>query len=288
MHPVLIDLPALHIHVLWNDVLTVGGVLACILIAPYWAERSEGLDRRAVRRALLFLGLIALVGGRLHFLLNHAALYAERPLDALRLWSGGFHIGGGLLAIALAMPWVTRRNGLPLGRFADAIIPGIGLAIVMARTGCLLHGCCFGQVTEHPWGIHFPFDSSVHRYHIETERLAADALQSLPVHPLQIYFAAIGLLLIVGAIGLRPRRAYPGQIALLALVVFSSSTVMLERFREIYGASPRWGAFTQLEWMDRTCAHDRFRDRTRHGRDSPSPGIAPDRRAARRTTGVTA
>jgi prolipoprotein diacylglyceryltransferase len=70
----------------------------------------------------------------------------------------------------------------------------------------------------------------------------------LPVHPLQLYFAAVGLLLIVGALWLRPRRAYPGQVALLALVVFSASTVVLERFRETYGASPRWGAWTQLEW----------------------------------------
>lgn len=247
MHPNLLDLPAQNIHVLWNDVLTIGGVVMTILISPYWAQRSEGLDPRAVRRALLLLGLAALLGGRLHFLLNHASMFAGRPLDALKP-TGGYHIGGGILAVALTMPWITRRLGLPLGRFADAIIPGIGLAIVMARTGCFLHGCCFGRVTNAPWAIVFPFDSSVHRFHVETDRLAPDALVSLPVHPLQIYFGAIGLLLIVGALWLRSRRAYPGQVALLALVVFSASTVLLERLRESYGASPLWGPFTQLEW----------------------------------------
>jgi phosphatidylglycerol:prolipoprotein diacylglycerol transferase len=248
MHPYLLHVPAQHVQVLWNDVLTVGGVLVCVLLAPHWARSLEGLDPRATRRALLLLGLAALAGGRMHFLLNHAALFADRPLDALRLWTGGYHIGGGLVALALAMPWVTRRQGLPLGRFADAIVPGIGVALVMARTGCLLHGCCFGRTTSLPWALVFPIDSTVHRFHLETARVGAEATGSLPVHPLQLYFAAVGLLLIVGALWLRPRRAYPGQVALLALVVFSASTVVLERFREAYGASPRWGAWTQLEW----------------------------------------
>jgi phosphatidylglycerol:prolipoprotein diacylglycerol transferase len=245
MHPHLLHVP---VELLWNDVLTVGGVLVCVLLAPRWAQALEGLDPRATRRALLLLGLVALVGGRLHFLLNHAAIYAGRPFDALRLWTGGYHIGGGLIAIAIAMPWATRRQGLPLGRFADAIVPGIGVALVMARTGCFLHGCCFGRPTTLPWAIVFPADSAVHRFHLETERLASGAAASLPVHPLQLYFAAVGLALIVGSLWLRPRRAYPGQVTLLALVAFSASTVVLEGLREVYGASPRWGAWTQLEW----------------------------------------
>ncbi len=248
MHPILLDLPQLHVRILAAEVLRAAALGLSIVLGPHWAARLEGLDPRAVRQACLVLALMTLAGARLHFILNHPSFYADQPLWALALWTGPFHIGGGVVAVVLTAPAVTRHFGMPLGKFGDGMAPAAGLALAVNRLGCLLHGCCFGTVCEWPWCITFPFGSSVYLVHAERWLLAPGATHSAPVHPLQLYFAAVGLLITMLALWLHPRKRYDGQVVLTGLLVFSVSAALLEGFREEYGASPYWGPLSQLTW----------------------------------------
>jgi len=249
MYRTLLDFPALGLHLRPAETFVLLAIAVVLFVGPAWAERLEGLDRRAVRRAMLVLAVCVLIGGRLHFLLNYPQAYAGRPLEALILWRGGQHIPGGILALALAAPFVARRFGLPLGRFGDALVPSIGVGIAIVRTGCFLQGCCFGSLSSYPWSVTFPADSSPHITHEMLGLLAPGATRSLAVHPLQLYYVAAGLALTAVALWLRPRKRYDGQVALVGLLLFSLLNVAgLEVFRGETSLRVYWGPLPQLMW----------------------------------------
>lgn len=246
MFPFLINSSTLQIGS--GRALTYTAVVVCLLLAPRWAARREGLPPARVRASLLILALIVLAGGRLHFAANHPEFYVDGWARALTPTGGGFHIGGGILALALAAPFVTRWFALPLPRFADALVFPLGVAIVISRLGCFLHGCCFGDVCELPWCLSFPNESGVFGFHREHRMVAADALRSLPVHPLQVYFMIAAAAVAGIGYALEPHKRYDGQVAMVGMVLFSTTTVLIELLRADDGSSPIWGPLPQLVW----------------------------------------
>jgi prolipoprotein diacylglyceryltransferase len=97
--------------------------------------------------------------------------------------------------------------------------------------------------------VSFPRDTYIYQYHIDLGVLPPDAERTLPIHPLQLYFVGAGLLITLVALWLHPRKRYDGEVALVALVLFSTSTAALEFLRA--DAQPRvyWGLLPQLTWM---------------------------------------
>ena len=63
----------------------------------------------------------------------------------------------------------------------SASLPAAAL-VAVGRWGCLAEGCCYGKVTDVPWGIHFPFDPA-----------------GVARHPTQVYesLSALFLLLVL-------------------------------------------------------------------------------------------
>ncbi len=249
MHPVLLDIPSLGITILSYRVCLLLAVLVCWAIGPRWVAALEGLDPWRVFRAMVLLAAAAFAGARIHFVASHWGDFADRPLAALQFWSGGLHAGGGIVLLTVATPFVLGWLRLPFGRFADGLMPTAGLGIAIARLGCFLHGCCFGTICSWPWCLTFPQDTYIYQYHADLGVLPPGAARTLPIHPLQLYFAASGLMITVAALWLHPRKRYDGEVALVSLVLFSASTALLEFLRA--DAQPRlyWGTLPQLTWI---------------------------------------
>jgi phosphatidylglycerol:prolipoprotein diacylglycerol transferase len=247
MYPTL-TLPLLDVGLRTSALFIQLGVLFAVIVGPFWAEALEGLDRKRVRWALLVLAILALAGARIHFLVNYHSTFVMSPGRALKLWTGPFHVGGGLAALVLAAPWVTRALGLPLGRFADGIAPSVGVTLAIIRVGCLMQGCCFGDVCAYPWCISYPRGSDVYLSHERLGLVAAGATHSQPVHPLHLYFMAAGLLVAVITLLAHRRKRYDGQPALIGLLVFTINLAVLEFWRTDDGIRIYWGALPQLEW----------------------------------------
>lgn len=248
MYPTLIHIPLLEVALPSYETFILLAAVLCIWVGPRWAERLEGLDRSQTRRALLVIGVLVFAGGRLHFVLNHWFLFANRPWLAFKLWSGGMHAGGAIAALALGTPLVLRRFGIPIGKFADSIAPTVGIGIGIARLGCFLKGCCFGLVCDWPWALSFPRSAYVYRFHQKLGLLPADALTSAPIHPLQLYFSAAGFLLTGIALWMYRRKRYDGHVALVVLLAYSISAAILEFLRADYIPRTYWGPLPQLEW----------------------------------------
>jgi phosphatidylglycerol:prolipoprotein diacylglycerol transferase len=108
------------------------------------------------------------------------------------------------------------------------VLPALGIAIVFIRLGCFLTGCCFGKVSGTPWAISFPAGAIVYDWHMSAHLIRWPAERSLPVEPLQLYFAFAGLLLY--ALGRRWQRQkrYDGEVWVKSYLLFFASTLALE------------------------------------------------------------
>jgi phosphatidylglycerol:prolipoprotein diacylglycerol transferase len=229
-------------------VALTAAVVVCNTIGPWWAHRLEGIEPRVTRRTLLLVGLGAFIGGRLHFVAIHSFMFADKPWDVLRFWSG-LHAGGAIVGAVAALAIVPLRSGVPAWRLADAIVPVAGIGIAIARLGCFLYGCCFGIPCALPWCVTFPRDSYVYQLHASLGLLSPGAARSAPVHPLQLYFAGAGLLVTATALAVRRRKRFDGEPTLVALLVFSASAAALEFLRGERTARVFWGPLPQLEWV---------------------------------------
>jgi phosphatidylglycerol:prolipoprotein diacylglycerol transferase len=139
--------------------------------------------------------------------------------------------GGILLAVALGLlgSWLLR---LPVARLGDATVPAFGLSIVLVRIGCFVNGCCFGARSELPWAVRFPKGTGAYTIHMLRGWLPDDATLSLPVHPTQLYFAAVGLLMVGVGFAWRRVQRRDGETWLVALVVWGLFNPIVESFRD--------------------------------------------------------
>lgn len=240
MLPYLVQFSDLGIKVSSRGTMILLGILFAHWVGAYWVERLEGIDRRQARRAMLWLLPPAFIGARLNYVLLHWEAYADRPLAALGSWAGGMHAAGGIVLMVVALPFVLRRLGIPLGKFADGFAPALFVAIALARLGCFARGCCFGTECRLPWCVSFPPDALPYSVGV----IPADR----PIHPLQIYFALAAVLSAVVALRVRRRKRWDGQAALVAVAVHSASSSALETLRADHVGRVYWGALPELEW----------------------------------------
>jgi prolipoprotein diacylglyceryltransferase len=169
----------------------IGSVLALRL-----ADRN-GASRAHTARAIAFAYVGALIGGYLF-----EALRALPSAAAAGSWRPVLHAGraayGGLLFAIAAAALYLRATGQPLAPFFDFVAVGAGITFALVRTGCFLAGCDYGLPTALPWGVRFPPGSLAALDHARRGFIPRGAA-SLPVHPTQLYEAALGLVAAVAA-----------------------------------------------------------------------------------------
>jgi phosphatidylglycerol:prolipoprotein diacylglycerol transferase len=178
----------------------------------------------------LLLGSI--VGARVMFVATYwRDEFAGKPLwEIFMIQRGGLVFYGGLIGAALSVIGYARLKHLPLWKLADILAPSVALGSVFGRIGCLLNGCCFGRACDLPWAIRFPLDHHTGGH---------------PVHPTQVYDAALNLLLYLGlAWVFRARRKFDGQIFAIYLMCYAVTRSTVEFFRGDYSDAHLHGRFT--------------------------------------------
>jgi phosphatidylglycerol:prolipoprotein diacylglycerol transferase len=216
-------------------VLWVVGAIVGVWTATR-AARHAGFPGGRSLCAACALALAIVLGSKLLFLFEHALL----PADATLVWEQGdlrhvlrfgFRIPGGIVLMALVLPLLCRRLRLAALPFADAILPGVGIALFFIRVGCLLNGCCFGAVTASPLAITFPAGAQVYGWQLASGLIAPGATRTLPVHPLQAYFALMGLALFVLSRHWQRTKRLDGQVWFNFNLVFFGASFFLELLR---------------------------------------------------------
>jgi phosphatidylglycerol:prolipoprotein diacylglycerol transferase len=219
MWQVLFKIPYLDVWVGGYGFFLVAGVVAGLALAAWLAAR-DGIDPERV----LTLGLVVVsagfVGAKAAWLLNYPGAIGLGDLVAGKARPGGV-VYGSIVAGAVAVVLVARAMGLDWRRVADAAAPGAALGIALGRVGCFAAGCCWGHPTDHAWGVLFP---------VETLRVSGAPMWT-PLHPVQLYEAALALLIAVALVALHPRRTLPGQVVLAFFGLYPLARFAVELWR---------------------------------------------------------
>jgi phosphatidylglycerol---prolipoprotein diacylglyceryl transferase len=247
MHPVLFALPTP-----WGaqPIYSYGVMLGISLILGWQIMMTLGKRSGLGSGALGDLYLTAAITG----LLGARALYVwvnREEFASIGQWfdlrGGGLVAYGGFLGGFLGAAVHARVVRLPLLKVADAATPAIALGLFFTRIGCYLYGCDFGtrlSDSAPDWLAHlgrFPHwneaeyglrGSPAFLHHVNAYGLAQEASLSFPVHPVQLYEAAIGLALTVVAFSLFRRRAFEGQTLLAFTVAYGIARFLLEYLRD--------------------------------------------------------
>lgn len=226
---------------------TVIALAVCYTLGPWIARRMGGVAPWRFLVALVALGIAAAVGGRAHFVLANPAIYSGRWTAALAP-GGGLHAGGAIVFMALAVFPLARLLGLSTPKLADALAPTIAMGIAISRVNCFLRGCCFGDVCHVGWCVTVPKGSFAHRWQMAHHLISPDAVETLPLHPLQLYFVAAGILALAAALWTYRWKRFDGDVALVTLLVFGLTSFALEFLRAPFTDRPYWGPLPQLAW----------------------------------------
>ena len=118
------------------------------------------------------LGII--LGGRIGYVLFYnPAHFAQHPMEALAIWSGGMSFHGGFLGTVLAMVLFARRRGLPLWRLFDLAGCAAPIGLFFGRIANFINAELWGRPSDVPWAVVFP------------------GAGPEPRHPSQLYEAAL-------------------------------------------------------------------------------------------------
>ncbi len=241
MNPVLIhiDLFGLGFTIYsYGFMLLIALVSGCGLIV-YLAGR-EGMNRDWTALTLIGVVFAALIGARLMGVATNFNMFRQGfPLSFFDFDRRGVVAYGGFIAGFIVLWNLARKQRRPVGRFMDLCAPSIALGVGFARVGCFLAGCCHGQITEAPWGVHFPGGGLSYNEQIMRGVIRfGDA--PLPVHPTQLYESLFGFLLFGFLLRLLARLRFKGQViaaffGLYAVFRFGVEFFRGDSVRGIYG-----------------------------------------------------
>lgn len=135
-------------------------IIVGIIVAVWWGNRrwiARGGRSGEVLDVAIWAVPFGLIGGRIYHVLTDWQIYfgdgGKTPIDAFKVWDGGLGIWGAVLFGGLGA-WIgTRRMGIKLPPFADAIAPAILLAQAIGRLGNYFNQELYGRPTDVPWGL---------------------------------------------------------------------------------------------------------------------------------------
>ena len=111
-------------------------------------------------------------------------------------------------------------------------MPAFGIGVLLLRLGCFVNGCCFGVRTDLPWGVRFAKGTGAFTVHMNRGWLPDGAAFSLPVHPTQLYFASVGLLILLIGLTWGRFQRRGGETWLLAVALWGFANPLVESFRD--------------------------------------------------------
>jgi len=226
-----------------------GVMVALGFLAALWVALDRGRREKLAETVIWDVWTGGLLGGvagaRLLYVIEQWDFFAQAPLQAFAIWRGGLVWYGGLAGAVLTVLVYLRYKRQSIPTAIDAVTPATMIGLAFGRIGCFLNGCCFGRVTDLPWGISFPrfggsaqFHAALAKqfsppfaYQVDKMDLDPNLPASLPVHPTQLYSSAAAIVVFLLLTSYYPRRKRPGEVFWLMLVLYGIGRFLIEAVR---------------------------------------------------------
>ncbi len=189
MNSELFTIPFINVPIQGYGLMVLLGVISALTLIRRGA-RARGWDAEGPTDIAVWSIICGVAGGRVYYVIDNFEQVGWA--DSYKIWQGGLVLYGALIGGLISCLLLLRAKGLKPLSFLDLVSPSLAIGIAFGRVGCLLHGCCHGEVCieGYPLAITFPPGAPASFLHHGSAELA-----SLPVHPSQIYSTVHGLLL---------------------------------------------------------------------------------------------
>jgi phosphatidylglycerol:prolipoprotein diacylglycerol transferase len=215
MHPVLFNIGD-HFTVYSYGFFIVIGALVAVSYLSWQGKKKFNLSFDKINSLFLILLLAAIVGGKF-FLFFEKPSYYIHNLSAL-ISGRGFVFYGSLLFCIPTMLYFFKKNKLPIRPMLDLMAIVTLIVHFFGRIGCFLAGCCYGIEWHGPLSVMFTDEACL-------------APLNTPLHPTQLYSAAMILLILIILLILKSFQKFDGQIFLSYLILYAIGRSILETFR---------------------------------------------------------
>lgn len=158
MHPELFEIPFVNISVKsYGTMMVIGFLMACWLMRLMMRRIGQKPDY--VSNIAMYALISGVLGARVFYIAHYLEQFKDRPMDVFAVWNGGLELLGGVItAIAFLVLYLWKQK-LPKRLYMDVLAVGLMVGLGFGRVGCLLNGCCYGQCTDVPWAVQFPYGS---------------------------------------------------------------------------------------------------------------------------------
>jgi len=220
----------------WGFMLVLGFLSAGFVTIR--RAQQIGIPSEVIESLGVHIFVSGIVGARLFFLIQyrHNVFRDIQGLGdfmkaALNFADGGMVLYGGVLLGIPVYIWFCRKWKIPSLLMADLVMPAIFIGLAFGRLGCLMNGCCYGDVCSLPWGIQFPPGSPPYQALLNRGFITEDAVRSLTLHPTQIYSSLNAFLLAAVTIVWFQRRVRDGEVVALSLLTYPVMRFTIEFLR---------------------------------------------------------
>ena len=162
--------------------------------------------------------------GKLIQKINSFAMLKTVLLVAFR----GFSITGGILILSIVLLFALKDAK----KLTFAILYPFPLFAALTRINCFLKGCCFGKLYEGAFAIKYPPASLASKQHYAKSLLPSRYVESLPVHPTQLYIIFSMFMLFIAVVLMNKFKVKKNIIAGTVLSGYGFFNFFIELSRE--------------------------------------------------------
>jgi phosphatidylglycerol---prolipoprotein diacylglyceryl transferase len=146
-------------------IMMLAGVLSAAALAV-WRAKRVGIDSEQVYSLALWMIIPGIIAARAFYVIEYWSVmywpaYEQGGISALlsevlNITQGGLVVYGAFTAGMAGLLIFAYRHKIPALALADLLAPSMVLGLAFGRLGCLMNGCCYGDVCNLPWAITFP------------------------------------------------------------------------------------------------------------------------------------
>lgn len=232
--------------------VTPFGLIFLVAIAAAWAfarfnSRQAGIDGSHIDLLVPVTIVVGITGGSVvaMFMPADHMVAGEAMNHGLRI-----RLFGMLATGAVGIFVYSRLQKMSFRRLLDVFALPTLLGLMIHRVGCFIAGCCWGdivsgvaesgfaaQIQSLPFlnslssGVQYPPGSLPFEQHVAMGLIDVDAIASLPVVPVQLYEAALLLIMLLALSRFTWRRYPPGTIAVIVTCSYALMRFFIEYLR---------------------------------------------------------